>query len=92
MGCTRRCIENSCTGCQFAGEKRSSDSNDLLWCDAIPTSKGFYWCYQHKTPRMVKVWGRDDKLFTNEDGGAGVNDKMYQGAKWYGPITPPQTP
>ena len=45
---------------------------------------------------MVKVWkyqSEDDRLFTNEDGGALVTDEeLYDEVQWYGPILPPRAP
>lgn len=43
---------------------------------------------------MVSVWKypsvNDSRLFTNEDGGAPLDDReLYGGAMWNGPIQPP---
>ena len=69
----------------------------MVWSDDTPSTQGFYWCYQYGKTRMVNVWkyssGKDDRLFTNEDGGSLVSDReLYEGAKWSGPITPPEPP
>ena len=55
-----------------------------------PKEHGFYWCLQHHKVRIVKVWGNKYGTYTNEDGGAAVSDPIYDGAKWCGPIKPPQ--
>ena len=70
-----------------AASEAGSECMNLLWSDTTPTENGFYWCHQNGKTRMVKVWS--DGKYTNEDGGAPVNDAMYEGAKWYGPIEPP---
>ena len=66
------------------------------WTNDPPKEVGFYWCRQNGDTRMVKVWAYKINnppitFFTNEDGGASVNDQMYNGAKWCGPIVPPDT-
>lgn len=67
-------------------------TNEAMWHDTPQTKHGFYWCYQNGKTRMVKVWGNGFGTYTNEDGGAAVDDEIYAGAKWYGPIEPPQAP
>ena len=64
------------------------------WTSEIPQAVGFYWCHQNGNTRMVSVWAYKinnppTNFYTNEDGGASVLDSMYAGAKWYGPIVPP---
>ena len=71
--------------------------NVMEWVDSRPNKIGFYWCHQNGNTRMVKIWAYKinnppKNFFTNEDGGAGVSDVMYDGAKWCGPIEPPPNP
>ena len=65
-----------------------------MWEKKTTFEPGFYWCSQNNSIRMVHIWQYNSQstvkgMFTNEDGGASVNDKMYATALWYGPIVPP---
>ena len=65
-----------------------------IWSKEPPSAPGFYWCRQYGRTRMVSVWkypsANDERLFTNEDGGAQLDDReLYGGAMWNGPIQPP---
>lgn len=65
------------------------------WTTERPTKVGLYWCYQYNHIRMVNVWKynqRNSKLHTNEDGGSTIDDRIYDGAQWQGPIQPPDPP
>lgn len=64
------------------------------WSKEAPYAPGFYWCRQYGRTRMVSVWkysnATDGRLFTNEDGGAPLDNlDLYEGALWNGPIQPP---
>ncbi len=69
-----------------------------MWKKETPKSPGFYWCYQRGNVRMINVWSykpqnNDDRLYTNEDGGAEVKDsELYSDALWIGPIERPDPP
>ena len=61
-----------------------------------PKTLGYYWVknwLSSKPAKIVKVWGyksvKGDQLFTNEDGGASIDDDMYLHCKWYGPLEEP---
>jgi len=62
------------------------------WTHQTPKKVGFYWCRFEKRIRMVKVWKQSTgaELYTNEDGGASLDDNMYLGVLWNGPISPPE--
>jgi len=56
-----------------------------LWTTEPPTEPGWYWIISTYTakqePRLIHIWRYEDpklgkRLFTNEDGGAPLNDKM----------------
>lgn len=62
------------------------------WSSDAPSVPGVYWCLQYGRPRTVSVWKYkdSDRLFTNEDGGAPLDDhELYGGAQWSGPIRTP---
>ena len=76
------------------------------WTKDKPTKVGFYWIYRPNTSvrldstRVIKVWQYsekwrkehpiNDEFDTSEDGGAPLNDEIYEGCWFYGPITPPE--
>lgn len=62
------------------------------WSRDAPSVPGVYWCLQYGRPRTVSVWKYkdSDRLFTNEDGGAPLDDhELYGGSQWSGPIRTP---
>ena len=65
------------------------------WTKHKPARPGWYWCFQYGRVRIVHIWrykGESD-LFTNEDGGASINDSDYNSALWWSdPIKPPVLP
>jgi len=62
------------------------------WTHQAPKEVGFYWCKFEERIRMVKVWKQSTgtELYTNEDGGASLDDNIYSGVLWNGPINPPE--
>ena len=77
---------------QQAFIKQLSESKAMQWTKQRPAVPGFYWCCQRNNVRMVRVWNyeRGSRLFTNEDGGAAIDDDLYLDAYWYGPIQAPE--
>lgn len=73
-------------------EQRLSENSALQWTTQRPAVPGFYWCSHCNNLRMVRVWtlGDDPRLFTNEDGGAAIEDDLYLNTYWYGPIQAPE--
>ena len=66
------------------------------WVKERPTKTGSYWIKRGDDVRVIKIWDHitptDERLFTNEDGGAPITDpELYDNALWSGPITPPDT-
>lgn len=70
--------------------QRLSENKTTQWTKQRPTVPGFYWVYQHKTQRVVNVWNLQGRLLTNEDGGVPIEDNLYAGSYWYGPIQAPE--
>lgn len=68
------------------------------WTFEKPAKPGFYWCLRDRDIRVVRVWSyvdsQDTSLFTNEDGGASLDDpELYgKGTLWSKEITPPDPP
>lgn len=55
------------------------------WQAERPTEPGRYWVKQHQHKRVVNIWRSmtDNNLYTNEDGGAPLEDPMYDEALWW---------
>jgi hypothetical protein len=65
----------------------------MEWTFKKPSKTGWYWCRRYGRTRMVNVWGDGKPFFTNEDGGAPIDDDdLYGNSLWYGPIIPPNPP
>ena len=69
----------------------------LCWVKERPNDVGKYWCRQNNYSRIVSVWRYssepDGDLFTNEDGGCLLSDKIYDDALWWSEkIEPPASP
>lgn len=71
----------------------------MNWTKNRPSEPGWYWCRQYEKSRMVNVWRQylNKKLYTNEDGGAPIDDPELYGSShgttlWCGPIDPPPPP
>ena len=65
----------------------------MAWLTERPIKTGKYWVKQHQHKRVVSVWrgGNSDLLCTNEDGGASLEDPMYDGALWWSePLVEPE--
>jgi carbonic anhydrase len=75
---------------QQAVIQQLSENKTVQWTKQRPTVPGFYWVYQHKTQRVVNVWNLQGRLLTNEDGGVPIEDNLYAGSYWYGPIQAPE--
>lgn len=70
------------------------------WTEEPPTKPGKYWIISPyvNVPRVISIWQYDSSelgegLFTNEDGGASLKDRMlYPKGTLYSkePITPPE--
>jgi len=68
------------------------------WVAGRPTEVGWYWVWKPGLiydPRLIHVWRYPNgpgTLFTNEDGGAAIEDEMYDGCYSLGPIVAPPKP
>ena len=61
-----------------------------------PESAGYYWLKNMLSAapaRIVEVWGYEvgGALFTNDDGGASLDDERYETCKWLGPLVEPHS-
>jgi len=73
----------------------------MVWVSERPTVVGWYWMWKPALrhvcdePRIIHVWtytSSPGPLFTNEDGGAPIEDEIYSGCLWRGPIEVPPKP
>lgn len=67
--------------------------NPIRWTRKHPEKVGYYWvryANNRRVKRLVHVWtyrGKNGQMFTNEDGGAPVDDtETYPDAEWAGPV------
>ncbi len=66
------------------------NNNEDIWMNKVPTIPGNYWCKENNKTRIIKIWKNKNGTYTNEDGGASINDIMYNNTLWYGPIKEPK--
>ena len=77
--------------CETFLDKRT-DPKSVGWTKERPKAPGFYWIRKNDRIWTIHVWchkAEPEKLYTNEDGAASINDdELYGSAEFKGPFEP----